>query len=251
MKKFILLVGLCLSTGLSAQTQIEEPIAFQETELNIIKTNVLAYAFRNLNMSYERVINQWFSISGGVNYMPKGKIPFVKEFDFSNNDVENIKNANVSNIGITIEPRFYFGKGYGKGFYLTPYYRYTSINLDNITIPFKDENDKDVSLSMSGDATANSFGLMIGSQWFLGEEKNWVLDWWIAGAHLGVAKADFNGETDRTLTKKEQEDLESSLNNFNVATVEYKATVNENGGRLEGDGLWAGVRIGLAIGYRF
>ncbi|MBV7439924.1 DUF3575 domain-containing protein [Weeksellaceae bacterium TAE3-ERU29] len=251
MKKLILLAGLCLATGLSAQVQVEEPVTFQETKLNIVKTNVLAYAFRNLNVSYERVINQWFSISGGINYVPKGKIPFIEEFDFSNNDIENIRNANVSNVDITIEPRFYFGKGYGKGFYLTPYYRHSSINLDNIIIPFKDENDKDISLNMSGNTTANSVGLMIGSQWFLGEKQNWVLDWWIVGAHVGVAKVDFNGKTDRILTKKEQKDLEGSLNNFDVATVEYKAIVNENGGRLEGNGLWPGLRAGLAIGYRF
>lgn len=160
MKKFILLASLCFAVGVSAQSMPTQ----QEQKLNIVKTNVPAYAFRNINASYERVVNQWFSISGGINYMPKGKVPFLEQFNFSdNNDLKDFDNTEVSSIAVTIEPRFYIGKGYGKGFYFAPYYRHTSMDLDNISVTFKDQNDKDMSVDISGNASANSFGLMIGS----------------------------------------------------------------------------------------
>ena len=249
MKKFILLAGLCFMTGVSAQV---ESLQQEPQQLNIVKTNVPAYAFRNLNISYERVINQWFSISGGVNYMPKGKIPFLEQFNFSdNNDLKDFDNTEISNVAITIEPRFYVGKGYGKGFYLAPYYRYTSLDLDNISVTFKDDNNQDMSVDISGNASANSFGLMIGSQWFLGEKQNWVLDWWIIGAHYGFAKGDFNGKSSRLLTEKEQNDFQKELDNFDAPFVKYKSTVNANGANVDLDGPWGGLRAGLAIGYRF
>ena len=49
-------------------------------KMNIVKTNVTAYAFRNINLTYERVINQRFSVSVGYGTVAKGGIPFSNSF---------------------------------------------------------------------------------------------------------------------------------------------------------------------------
>ena len=83
--------------------------------MNIVKTNVTAYAFRNINLTYERAFNKWFSISAGFGTMPMGGVPFlntiVKDADKEFTDMQ------VSNTNFTIETRFYLGSGYGHGFY--------------------------------------------------------------------------------------------------------------------------------------
>ena len=49
-------------------------------EKNIIKTNVTAYAFRNLNLNYERSINKTFSVSLGFSTITNGDVPIVKKY---------------------------------------------------------------------------------------------------------------------------------------------------------------------------
>jgi hypothetical protein len=92
---------------------------------------------------------------------------------------------------------------------------------------------------------------MIGAQWFLGESKNWVLDWWIIGAHYGASKGDFNAKTSRTLNAIEQQELKKQLEDLDIPLVDYTVTVNSNGAAMKVDGPWAGLRTGLSFGYRF
>lgn len=88
--------------------------AQQETpaKMNIIKTNVSAFAFRNVNLTYERAFTQKFSVALGFGTVTKGAIPFsgsyIKGTEF--------ENAEASLTNITLEPRIYFGEGFGKGF---------------------------------------------------------------------------------------------------------------------------------------
>ena len=53
---------------------------FEIKRKNIIKTNVTAYAFRNLNLTYERSINKTFSISLGFSTITKGDVPIIKKY---------------------------------------------------------------------------------------------------------------------------------------------------------------------------
>jgi hypothetical protein len=83
----------------------------QETEnsttekMNIVKTNVTAYAFRNINLSYERAINQWFSLNIGFGTMPEGKVPFINAF-LKDKDEKRFENLRVKATNFTIEQDF-------------------------------------------------------------------------------------------------------------------------------------------------
>lgn len=215
-------------------------------KMNIVKTNVTAYAFRNVNLTYERIINKKFSVTVGFGSMGKGSVPFSKSFikDTEFSDVE------VSLSNFTIEPRIYFGKGYGQGFYLAPYYRYSSFKADNMVLT-DDYGLGEVSLNISGKANGNSGGLMIGTQWFLGKSENWILDLWIVGAHYGKGKGDFRGNSSRILTPTEQQELKKEIDGLDIPFVKYTSTTDANGANIYVDGPWAGVRSGLSVGYRF
>ena len=239
MKKLILLAGVLFSYALYSQTS---------EKMNILKTNITAYSFKNLNVSYERAIAKWFSINVSYSKMPDGKLPFQSLLPIdARNDFENLE---VGNSAFTLETRFYLGEGYGKGFYIAPYYRNTQFKASNLTYDLE-LNTGIEPVNISGKATGNSAGLMIGAQWFLGRNNNWVIDWWIVGAHYGKGKGDFNGVTARMLNTLEQQELKEQLEDLDIPLVNYTVTVNANGAAMKLDGPWAGLRSGLSLGYRF
>lgn len=221
---------------------------------NTIKTNLTAYAFRNINLSYERGLNKTFAINVGFGTMPAGGVPMIKSFIGEDADQE-IRDIEVSSTSFTIEPRIYLGKKYNSGFYFAPYYRHTKMKVDRFVYEFSytrdDNSEKDIPLNMSGDITANSFGLMIGSQWVFGKKQNWVIDWWIVGGHYGTSTGNINGVSSKTLDLQDQEAINEDLNSFDVPIIDYKAEVNSNGAKVKIDGPWAGLRSGLSFGYRF
>ena len=102
-----IIFALLISATVGAQNSADD-------KMNIVKTNVTAYAFRNVNLTYERIINQKFSVAIGFGSMGKGSVPFSKNYI---KDTE-LSNVEVSLTNFTIEPRIYLGKGYGHGFYL-------------------------------------------------------------------------------------------------------------------------------------
>lgn len=230
---------LLISTSLFSQNSSPE-------KMNIVKTNVTAYAFRNVNLTYERIINKRFSVAVGFGSMGKGSVPFSKSYikDTELSDVE------VSLSNFTIEPRIYLGKGYGHGFYLAPYYRHSSFKADHVTLT-SNYGMGEVPLKISGKANGNSGGLMIGAQWFLGKADNWVLDLWIVGAHYGKGNGDFRGTSSRTLTLSEQQELKNDIEGLDIPFVKYTAVTDANGANIYVDGPWAGVRSGLSVGYHF
>lgn len=239
----ILFFSLLMSTALFSQETSQKP---SQEKMNIVKTNVTAFAFRNVNLTYERVINQKFSVAVGFGTVSKGSVPFMNSF-VKDNELSDVE-VGVTNF--TIEPRIYLGKGYGRGFYLAPYYRFTSFNADNIKLD-KNYGLGNVPVKISGKATGNSAGLMVGAQWFLGKSQNWVLDWWMVGAHYGKGKGDFRGDSSRPLSPIEQQELKKELDNLDIPFVKYSTTTDANGATINVDGPWAGLRSGVSLGYRF
>lgn len=234
-KAFIALLAFVMATANAQQK-------------NIIKTNITAYAFRNLNLTYERVISKRFSVSVGYANMGKGDIPMKGLIPADTR--EDFKDIQVANSSFTLETRFYLGEGYGKGFYIAPYYRNTSFKADNFTYEY-DVDGQTIPVKILGNAKGNSVGLLLGAQWFLGKKKNWALDWWIVGAHYGAGKGDFRGNSPRPLTTDEQTVLKSELENLDIPLVKYTTKVDANGANIYLDGPWAGFRSGLSVGYRF
>jgi hypothetical protein len=245
MKKTILLVATIFILNINAQ---------ETQKMNIIKTNVTAYVFRNINLTYERSINKWFSINTGFGIMPQGKVPFLNNF-LNSQDKEKFKNLEVKSSNFTLEPRFYIGKGYGRGFYFAPYYRYSKVTSNTFDFVYDYQPAAGLTYQVPikgyGNTDGNSGGLMVGSQFFLTKSQNLVLDLWIAGAHYGVGKGIFDFTTDQTLTPEMQAQLKQQIEDLNIPYIKYTVQTNSHGAHIDVNGPWAGFRSGLSLGFRF
>src|SRR5690606_31972725 len=249
----ILFVGLFLP-GYAQQNDLPQssknPLA--DYELNIVKINVLALPLRNFSLQYERMVSPKISLALGVSIIPRGRFPLLGSFESYINDDETftqLEDARVGRTAITLESRFYLGKKGGlQGFYIAPYLRYSTYGLQmddfayTITVETASgtyEETRDIALS--GRANGFTGGVLLGAQWRVSPRL--YLDWWILGAAYGTANGNLDGVA--ALNPLEQEGLRRSLNDLDVPMVRTTVYVDENGGRLDLKGPWAGIRSGL------
>lgn len=222
-----------------------------QEKMNLVKMNLTSIAFRNYQFAYERLMTKRFSVQVSYGFIPGGQVPLVDEVIKD----ENIDNIKLGGSNLTIEPRFYLGKGYGHGFYVSPYYRYSHFNIDNLTYRYTSEDpvavDKKIPIAFSGKTNSNNVGLMIGAQWLLGRNDNWVLDVWFIGGHYGGASGTITGKSSRPLTPSEQAQLKQDIEDLDISLFDYKVTTNEKGAVIDLDSKWLGFRSGISFGYRF
>lgn len=271
MKNTLLLIAaiLCLNCTIAQETdeieyivaegyKVENDTTNTYIDKNIIKTNLSSVILNNYSLQYERVITKRFSLSLSYRMMPKGSLPLKKsilnfvEDDNVDSDIEDI--INESKIGasaITFEPRFYIGKkGYGRGFYFAPYYRYSNFTLGNIGFNYISDTGEQRKAIVDGDISAHSGGLMIGAQWDLG--KGFVLDWWIVGGHIGSSSGELSGTPAVPLSENEQQEIRESIENIEFSDMIKDIRISSNGIGATLEGNWYGVRaFGISIGYRF
>ena len=219
---------------------------------NIIKTNITSLAFRNYEIQYERVLSKKLSINLNYGFIPEGTIPMLDTFEpfIDDPDAMDVLNkVQMKQMNAIAELRFYLGKGYGKGFYLAPFYDYSKYTINGFDIEYEDDTMTTQSLTTDGSINGNTFGLLIGTQFNLG--KSFVLDWWIIGPHYGFGKGDIVGDSSRPLSETEQQAIRDEINNLDIPMVRYESTVTSEGVELKLDGPWAGIRAGLSLGFRF
>lgn len=157
---------------------------------------------------------------------------------------------NVGNFAITPEIRFYLGKGYGQGFYISVFFRHMQLELNNISIDFEGENGGENTIDLTGDVKTNTAGILMGAQWSIG--KHFCVDWWILGAHYGVGLGNINAVSDQLqLSQSEQDDIEQQLNDIDIPFSDATVDVAADRVSLKIDGPWAGIRAGLSIGFKF
>lgn len=215
---------------------------------NLIKLNGLALSTGTVSIQYERLITEKFTIAANVNYMPKEKLPFLSSIESLIDDAETnkqIKNAKLGSFSFTPEAKYYFGKEEFKGFYIAPFIRFASYNLD-LPISYDYEGNKE-SINIDGKVNTFSAGLAFGAQWKL--SKDFYLDWLILGPHYGSSNGDLSGN--RTLNQEEQDAVNKSLKDLDIPMVDYSYEVNSQGAKAKLSGPWAGIRTSLSIGYRF
>ncbi|KFC24540.1 DUF3575 domain-containing protein [Chryseobacterium sp. FH1] len=243
-----ILIGLSLFCSLFANSQ---EIETTQEKKNLVKMNLTSVVFRNYQFAYERLFTKRFSVQVSYGFIPAGQIPFVDEV-IKDENVENIK---LGGNNLTIEPRFYLGKGYGHGFYIAPYYRYSHFNVDNLTYRYTSEDPafdgEKIPVSFTGKTNSNNIGLMIGAQWLLGRKDNWVLDVWFIGGHYGGASGTITGRSARPLTAYEQQQLRDDIADLDISLFKYDVTTNSSGAVIKLDSDWLGVRSGISFGYRF
>lgn len=254
MKKLTLLIALfiCVSSGLTAQIQKEY------IPKNLFKVNLTSLVLNNYMGQYERVLGKSLSVAFSYRVMPESTIPFkdfiLKQIDDPEGDASEIlNNLKISNYAITPEIRFYLGKkGYGRGFYIAPFYRYAFFEGTNLSFDYDYETggaSQTGTLTLKGDLTANTVGIMFGAQWALG--RNICLDWWLIGPHFGTGKGNFVGTSSQALTSEMQSAISDALNDFDIPMYDKTVTVNGQGATMTLEGKTGGIRAGILLGIKF
>ena len=222
---------------------------------NLIKINLPALLFKSYSLQYERVLNRKFSVALQYRLMPETGIPFKSNVlklagDDDPDTKKIIEDFRIQNFAITPEVRLYLSrKGFGRGFYLAPFYRYASFTSSGFNVSYTDDNDMDQDVKMSGKLTSNTFGLAMGAQNFIG--KHIVLDWSFFGPHFGSANGLFSGNTSKSLSATEQKDLRQQLEDIDIPMTDKTVKVNANSASLKLDGPWAGWRFTIGLGVKF
>ena len=265
--KLLCLFFLALSVQVYAQTVKTDTVAKQtapssiektdKRQLNFVKINLFGIPLRNYSFQYERVLTKRFSVAISYRKMPNTGLPFKSLIsdavgDEGIEEQKTIENIRINGTAITPEVRLYLGKkGYGRGFYLAPFYRKATFETNNIGFTYEDEDNagEENSINLSGKFTSNTGGLMMGAQWALG--KYVCLDWWILGAHAGSGTGDFVGSSIKPLSQSDQDALREELENLDIPFAEKTVTVNANNASLKLEGPWGGIRGGLSLGFKF
>ena len=263
MKKIFFLLTLLLAPVVYAQ-QLDTLKPAQEQKMdslsleyqakkNIVKLSLTSLAFRNIHLQYERVLNKRISVSLSFSTIFEGEIPLLGSVESSINDArsfDKIKDVSLSYYSVTPEVRFYLGKkGFGKGFYLAPFYRNSKLTLDGVSFEYENDASGTSTIKAKGSISGNTVGLLIGSQFNLG--KSVVLDWWIVGPHYGSGSGSLNGRNSQPFSSDERNALRESLNDLDLPLIDETNEVSDQDVKVLFSGPWGGVRAGLSLGFRF
>jgi hypothetical protein len=248
-KKFSFLILLFALAGV---VSAQENKKAKKIASNFLKTNLTSIPLKNYSLQYERVVRKKMSLAISFRAMPTTSIPFkAMVLDAVGNDPDTkatIEKFRLSNFAITPEVRFYLGKGRGKGFYIAPFYRYSSFRTNDLIFTYSDGLGGTGEIALSGKLTSHTGGLLFGAQYMLG--RHFCLDWWILGPHIGAGRGTFTGTSSEPLTPTEQNDIRQQLENIDIPLTHKTVTVNTNGASLKLDGPWGGIRAGLSFGVR-
>jgi Protein of unknown function (DUF3575) len=227
---------------------------------NILKTNLSANAINNYNITFEKSINRFISLSVNYKTMPLSTLPLksiVKQF--IDNPGINFDNFKFGNTTITFEGRFYLGLSKMSGFYIGPYIRYGNYDLSvPINYTYTPENPSPnislppvpVNANLDGTIRTQSYGAHVGMQFQLLTKL--VLDISFIGGHYGTSTGKLNFMAPIDFPKPAQVELQRILDNTKANPFSLKSVVNARGAITDTEGPWAGLRgLGVGIGLRF
>ncbi len=247
----------------------------------ILKANLPGLVLGNYNFSAERIIGKHFSLAGNIGYFPKGDFPYASKItELVKDDQGYLEMAQVNTLTSSVELRFYLSKkGFGRGFYISPYYRYGKAGFDNIQAEYVDDgeeeenedynygyskvkaiaSDETYNITLNGNMTSHNFGLMMGYQWLVGKRRNVVIDWSVIGVHAGKMNTDVFGNISPELTAEEQQDarenidevFEERFDKFPFSLYEHTVNVTSGTTNINVKGPWAFIRGSLSVGIRF
>lgn len=252
--KTLLVLSFLLVTTFKLHAQMTETTPSGKQKNNIVKLNVPALFFKKFSVQYERILNKKSGVALSVNLMPKSGLPLksilLKAADGDAKSEKVINDMTLSNFALTPEYRFYLGKkGYGRGFYIAPFYRFTTYSVNLLPVTYTRDGGGDNTIDLSGTISCHTGGFMLGAQWLLG--KSIALDWWIFGPHYGAGSGTFTGLSKEPLSQSEQDDIKETVDNIDLPIIKKTVTTSPVGAVLKVDGPWAGIRAGLSIGVRF
>ena len=252
MKKIFLLFFIVIAFNASSQSLIGGD--------NILKTNLSADAINNYNLTYEKSINHFISLSVNYKSMPLSKLPLKSiAKKFIDNPAIDFDNFKIGNTTITFEGRFYLGLSKMSGFYIGPYIRYGNYDL---SVPasytytpdkiFPAEIVKPITAvaTLDGTVRTQSYGAHVGMQFQLLTKL--VLDISFIGGHYGTSTGKLEFSPPGGFPKPAQDALKQVLDNTKANPFKLKSTVEQNEAIIDTEGPWAGLRgLGISLGLRF
>lgn len=257
-KKIYLLIAIFTFSSFTTFAQVPDYISdYAPVDgKNIVKVNLTNLALMSGGFSYERILSKHISLLVSGTYRPASKSKVLSTLGsegFTGGGASSsYQNMLLGYMGISPELRFYLGKGYGNGVYLSPYFRYENFNISNFPFSY-DNNGKEETLTFKGNINGTSGGILFGYQWLMGKNKNIVLDWSIIGVHYGVSGGNIHGESSYSLSPSDINTVQKSLDDFlgNIPYVSSKSKVSTNAIDVDIKGPWAFFRTGISLGYRF
>ena len=252
MKKIFFLFFIVIAFNASSQSLIGGD--------NILKTNLSADAINNYNITYEKSINHFISLSVNYKSMPLSKLPLKSiAKKFIDNPAIDFDNFKIGNTTITFEGRFYLGLSKMSGFYIGPYIRYGNYDL---SVPasytytpdkiFPAEIVKPITAvaTLDGTVRTQSYGAHVGMQFQLLTKL--VLDISFMGGHYGTSTGKLEFSPPVAFPRPAQDALKQVLDNTKADPFKLKSTVNANKAMVDMEGPWWGLRgLGIGLGLRF
>lgn len=217
---------------------------FVQAQDNQIKLNLFSLFVGNFSLQFEHKISDHSSLCFGASYLPSRNLPSV----ITNLDsTGNLDGLLFSGFSFTPEYRYYFSGKAPKGFYLAPYIRYSKYSVEKVGIDYTNTSTNQTqTVYLSGEMKTTVVGLMLGSQWTLGE--HFTLDWWMIGAGVGSNKSTLTGYGD--FSPSDIADIKSNLQEINIpGTLSYE--VNSTSASISYSLPVAFRGAGLCLGYRF
>ncbi len=227
---------------------------------NILKTNLSADAIKNYNITFEKSINHFISLSVNYKNMPLSNLPLQSiAKKFINNPAIDFDKFKFGNTTITFEGRFYLGLSKMSGFYIGPYIRYGNYDL---SVPasytytpdkiFPAEIVKPITAlaTLDGTVRTQSYGVHVGMQFQLLTKL--VLDISFIGGHYGTSTGKLEFSPPGGFPEPARVALQEVLDNTQADPFKLKSTVYPNKAILDTEGPWAGLRgLGIGLGLRF
>jgi len=252
MKKIFTLFFIIISINVYSQSLIGGN--------NILKTNLSADAINNYNLTFEKSLNRFISLSVNYKTMPLSNLPLKSiAKKFIDNPNINFDNFKFGNTTITFEGRFYLGLSKMSGFYIAPYIRYgnydLSVPINYIYTPEKPSPNISlppvpVNANLDGTIRTQSYGAHVGMQFQLLTKL--VLDISFIGGHYGTSTGKLNFLAPVSFPKPAQVELQRILDNTKANPFTLKSVVGPNGAVTDTEGPWAGLRgLGIGVGLRF
>jgi hypothetical protein len=255
MKKVCLFLALLVTIQAHAQKLIGGN--------NIFKGNLTSVALKNYQLTYERSLNRFMSLSASYRYMPKSSLPLQSIAEkYIDNSAINFDLFQMGNNAITVEGRFYLGLQKMSGFYIAPYVRFADFDL-SVPVEYTYTPDQTVgaiignnpitkTAGLNGNIKSTSYGAYIGLQKQLLTKL--VLDIWFIGGHYGSSNGSLNfvAPENEKLPTQAVDALQKTLDDTKLNPFELKSKVDQNGANADMKGPWAGFRgLGISLGLRF
>ena len=226
------------------------------TQTHAIKTNLLGWAYKSINIGYEFKIGPRVSVGLNSEYRVPGSLNIYLLADRIGTD-EISYSGDIKLDGIGVTPHFrYYTRNALKGFYLQPFFRYLNYSFE---LPYAYEDDGEVKNGATY-ATLKGYGggLSLGVQATIGE--HFILDF---NFGMGVVSGDVHAtasyptleESDYEYARDAIYDLKeegSSIPFIGNLLEKVEAGSDATSAWIDiSRGIFPSIKGGISIGYTF